>query len=127
MKLLVCLFAIACAISHANAHEPSRLYIVHFKMGPAWIADKPFEEQAHAREHSQNLARLRREGTLLLGARYAEKGMIVLRATSAAAAQAQIEKDAAVQARVFVYEISELQPFYEGCVTVSPDKDKCKN
>lgn len=102
---------------NAQADSPTaKLYVVHFLTGPAWLADKPFQEQAHAAEHSQNLRRLRESGALLIGARYADKGMIVLRADSDAQARAEIEADPAIGAGVFRYEIAEFRPFYGGCV-----------
>lgn len=96
------------------------LFIVHFSIGPAWVAERPFSEQDHAREHSGNLRRLREEGALLLGARYGDQGMVILRSASEIAARAEIEMDAAVRAGVFTYEISELRPFFDGCVTREP-------
>jgi uncharacterized protein YciI len=119
MKTLLALLLLAAPVTFAQ--EPARLFVVHFSTGPAWLADKPFNEQPHSREHSQNLARLRSEGMLLLGARYADKGMIVLRAANEAAARAEIERDPAILAGIFVFEIALFQPFYEGCVSQKPE------
>lgn len=95
---------------------PKALFLVEYTTGPAWISDKPFPEQAHAADHSANLRRLRGEGTLVLGARHGDKGMVILRSGSEAAARAQVERDAAVASGVFVYTIEELRPFYGGCI-----------
>jgi len=91
-----------------------RLFAVTFTTGPAWDAAKPPAEQAHFREHSANLARLRREGLLLLGARYADKGFIVLRAESEEAVRAQLAQDPSVAAGVFNAQIDAFNPFYHG-------------
>ena len=126
MKILLGLLLLCAAAGARSQEPPARLFIVHFSTGPAWDAAKSFNEQQHAQGHSQNLARLRREGALLIGARFADKGMIVLRSASEAAARAEIDKDPTVQARVFIYDIAPFQPFYEGCVTVkADDKAKC--
>lgn len=101
------------------APADSNLYIVHFSTGPAWEADVPFPEQQHAQEHSRNLGRLREAGTLLFGGRYGDTGMIVLRTTSEAQARAEIESDPAVQDGVFGFEIAQLTPFFDGCITRS--------
>jgi uncharacterized protein YciI len=125
MRTLLALLFLAAPATFAQ--ESSRLFVIHFSTGPAWLADKPFNEQPHSREHSQNLARLRSEGMLLLGARYADKGMVVLRAANETAARAEIEKDPTVRTKVFVYDIAPFAPFYEGCVTVkASDKNKCQ-
>lgn len=92
------------------------LFAVELRTGAAWDAAKPPQEQAHFREHAANLARLRREGHLLLGARYGDKGLVVLMAGGEAEARAMIEADPAVQARVFAYELHPMAPFYPGAV-----------
>jgi uncharacterized protein YciI len=95
---------------------PQAHFLVEYTTGPAWISDKPFPEQAHAADHSANLRRLRGEGTLVLGARHGDKGMVILRSGSEAAARAEVESDAAVASGVFVYTIEELRTFYGGCI-----------
>ncbi len=100
--------------------ESLPLYIVQLTTGPAWDQAKDADEQPGFREHSQNLARMRREGLLLLGARYkdavADKGMLILRVTDAAAALAQFAQDPMVRDKRFNIDITEFQPFFEGYV-----------
>jgi hypothetical protein len=98
----------------AKAELP--LFIIHFTTGPAWVDGKPFGEQLHAREHSANLQRLRARGSILIGARYGEIGMVILRAESEDRARAEIDQDPAVRSGIFKYTLSELRPFYTGCV-----------
>lgn len=92
------------------------LFIVHFTTGPAWVEGKPFGEQLHARDHSANLQRLRGRGSILIGARYGDTGMVILRAESEDRARAEIDQDPAVRSGIFKYTLSELRPFYNGCV-----------
>jgi hypothetical protein len=101
-------------VPEAKAELP--LFIVHFTTGPAWVEGKPFGEQLHAREHSANLQRLRGRGSILIGARYGETGMVILRAESEDRARAEIDLDLAVRSGIFKYTLSELRPFYNGCV-----------
>lgn len=49
-------------------------------------ADKPPHEQLHFTEHSARPGQLRKEGIIRFGARYAEKGMIVISASTREAA-----------------------------------------
>jgi len=93
-----------------------RLYLVIFSLGPAWVAGKPPGEQPAFREHGQNLKRLRDANRIAMGARYADKGMIVLRGESEAAARSEVEADPGVRARTFTFELNELVPFYPGYV-----------
>ena len=99
---------------------PQPLFIVQLGTGPGWNQDKPADEQAGFREHSQNLSRLRRDGLLVLGARYqdrvADKGMLIIRADNAEAVQAQFAADPMVKNKSFVLDIAEFMPFFDGYV-----------
>lgn len=97
-----------------------RLYLVIFSLGPAWIAGKPPGEQPAFREHGQNLKRLRDADRITLGARYADKGMIVLRSESEVGARNEIAADPGVRAGIFTFELNELVPFYSGYVGSPP-------
>jgi uncharacterized protein YciI len=96
------------------------LYAVEFKTGSSWDAAKPPGEQAHFRDHSANLKKLRDQGSLVLGARYSDKGLIVLQAASEDEAHAMIRQDPSVQARVFAYELHPFNVFYGGTVAPRP-------
>ena len=99
---------------------PQPLFIVHLTSGPNWIKDKPASEQTGFKAHSENLSRLRTEGMLVMGARYqdsvADKGMMIIRADTAAAVTAQFAADPMVKDKLFVLEIAEFKPFYDGFI-----------
>lgn len=106
----------------AKESEPTKakLLIVHFSVGPSWSAEKPPHEQTSFRDHGRNLKRLRDEGRIVLGARYSDKGMIVLRAESEERARAEMSADPGVRAGIFTFELFELRPFYDGCLSAEP-------
>lgn len=121
------LLSVLCLTLHTPAASASggagiveRLFMIQFTTGPGWLAGKPFQDQPMAAEHSQNLRRLRELGMVVMGARYGSTGMIVLRASSEAAARSEIEKDPTIARGVFIYTVDELKPFYGGCVEVPP-------
>lgn len=122
MALALCPAAVAqpAPASAAAAGPPSRLYAIEIKTGTSWDAAKPAHEQAHFREHSANLRHLREQGALVMGARYADKGLIVLRAASEADAHAMMQVDPSIQGRVFAYELHEFVVFYGGAVAAPP-------
>ncbi len=104
-------------VDSTAAASPMRLFIVHFLVGPSWKSDRPPQEQTKFKEHGANLKRLRDEGRIVLGARYSDKGFIVLRSSSSDAAQKEIAADPGILAGIFTFELFELHPFYEGCLT----------
>jgi len=118
--LMVSLSAVArTATAGEDAAPPaprSPLFIVHFFPGPAWEAEKPFPGQVGASEHSANLKRLRDAGSILVGARYEDRGMIVLKAASEEEARAEIARDPMVAAGTFAMTIASFHPFFPGCI-----------
>ena len=93
---------------------PPRLYAVRLSTGPAWDAAKTANEQAGMREHSQNIARLRTQGTLVLGARFGELGLMVLRVPDEAAVRKALAPDPTAANGVFKVQIEVFSPFAHG-------------
>ena len=111
--------AISCVsaqtTSPANVPEPAvNLYAIEIRVGAGWDSTKPPNEQAYFREHSANLKRLRDEGRLVLGARYSDKGLVVVRAASEQEAHAMMAEDPSIRAKVFAYELHPFNVFYGG-------------
>jgi hypothetical protein len=88
------------------------LFVVHFETGPSWNKALPPTEQTAFKEHSANLSRLRKEGVIAFGARYAEFGMIFIRADSTEAVRTLMDADPGVRAGIFVYRVDTLNVFY---------------
>lgn len=93
----------------------SRLFIVHLSLGKAWNPEKPAHEQLHFKEHSANIRRLRTEGKLRIGARYADTGMLILSAGDETEAQNEFAQDPMIVNELFKLDVSELRTFYDGC------------
>ena len=117
----------AAMLRRADAHAPAAavspspvqrqpLFGVEFRTGPAWDSTKPPHEQAFFKDHSSNLKRLRDAGHLLVGARYSDKGLIVLSAADETAARALVDADPSIANGVFVYAIHPFRVFYPGCL-----------
>lgn len=106
--------ALSVAQAPPPAPPPPRLYAVRLSTGPSWDAAKTPNEQAGMKEHSANIARLRREGTLVLGARFGELGLLVLRVPDEAAVRTQLAPDPTVSSGVFKVQIDMFSPFAHG-------------
>ncbi len=91
-----------------------RLYAVRLTTGPAWDAAKSPNDQAGMREHSANIARLRREGLLVQGARFGDTGPLVLRVPDETAARTALAPDPTIAAGVFNVQIDVYSPFAHG-------------
>ena len=100
------------AVANAAETPPSPLFVVHFETGPSWNKSLAPPDQPGFREHSVNLNRLRKEGTIVFGARYGDLGMIFLKADTLDAAKAVVEADPGVRSGIFSYRIAPLRSFY---------------
>jgi uncharacterized protein YciI len=98
---------------------PLRTFAVEFRTGPAWEGGKTPQEQKHFADHSANLRKLRSEGRIVLGGRYGDVGLVLLRATSENEARALVA-DPAVAAGVFVTAVAPWRAFMGGSVESSP-------
>jgi len=115
--ILACLMLALPLSLHANEPvQPEKFFLVQFTVGPAWVPDKAPHEQAHFAEHSANLKRLRTEGKLLLGGRYADKGIIIVRGSSESEVRAELDQDPSVAKGTFIAVVYPFAPFYDGCV-----------
>lgn len=127
---LVLALTLAGGLAAAEPTPPpaTKLFAVTFTTGPGWDASKPFNEQKFAKEHSANLARLRSESFAVLGGRYADKGLVIVRATDEAAVRAQLAQDPSLAAGTFQVTVDEYRPFYHGttappATAATPAKD----
>ncbi|HEY5551604.1 MAG TPA: nuclear transport factor 2 family protein [Opitutaceae bacterium] len=102
------------APAQQSSPSPDSLFAVRFTTGPNWDPAKSPNGQAHFADHSANLSRMRREGLLVIGARYGEVGLVVLRLPDEDAVKAQIARDPSIEAGTFVAKIDRFMPFMHG-------------
>ena len=122
LSLVSVLFAQA-PVPPPSGAAPAPLYAAVFKTGPKWDPAKTPNEQAFFRDHSANLAKLRAAGSIVLGARYADVGLVVVTAASEADARKLFEADPSISAGTFALEVHRFSVFYPGTVgTPAPPK-----
>lgn len=122
MRRRIAGFAVLAALAGLGAigQEPApaeRLFAIVFRTGPAWDAAKPPNEQAHMKDHSANLAEMRKSGTIVLGARYADVGLMVAKAQSAADVEKLLARDPSIAAGVFRADVHPWSTIYDGCLS----------
>jgi hypothetical protein len=99
---------------------PSPLYAAIFKTGPKWDPAKAPNQQAFFREHSANLAKLRAAGAIVMGARYADIGLVVVTAATEADARKLFESDPSIGGGTFSVDVQRFSVFYPGYVGTPP-------
>lgn len=105
------------SVSFAQQVTPSdSLFIVTYSTGPAWDHKKAPNDQFYFSEHSQHLSALRKNGTIKLGARAADKGIIVFSSKTFAEAKQIVNNDIAIINGLFVTDIQKFNVFYPGCI-----------
>ena len=98
------------------ADDSLSLFAVEITVGPNWDSDKAPNEQAYFQEHSKNLRQLRDAGLIVLGARYSDVGLIIFSAKSADEVHGLMDRDPAMDAGTFQYEVHPFNAFYPGTV-----------
>ena len=117
MKLLVGITILLFPASlFAQETKTDSLYIVTYTTGPNWDVKKSPNDQPYFKEHSANLGKLRKEGVIKAGARYGDKGIIFIMASSMVAAKEIIFADPAVVNKLFNADVQKLHVFYDGCI-----------
>jgi hypothetical protein len=107
------------AVAQSTATEP-QLFAVEITVGPRWDQARPPQDQRFFKEHSANLRRMREAGVLVAGARYSDKGLLVVSAASMAEVRDQMAQDPSIGAGTFVYEVHSLNVFYPGELKAGP-------
>lgn len=110
------LLAGPAATAPAHAQTPPSTFAVEFRAGPNWDASQPANAQRFFAEHSANLATLRADGRILVGGRYGEVGLLVLKADSLEQARSLVERDASVKHGVFAAQVHPWSTFMSGCL-----------
>lgn len=110
--LAILILTLAMTVTAAGEPEPPSLFVVHFERGTGWDETVAPAGQSGFREHSANMNRLRKEGRIVFGARYADVGMILLKAETLDDAKAEMEEDPGVRSAIFTYRIAPLSVFY---------------
>lgn len=90
------------------------LFAIQVRKGPNWDEARPPQAQARFREHGDHLRKLREAGSLVMGARYSDVGLLVVTAENEAAARALMADDPSLAAGTFGIEVHPFNVFYGG-------------
>ena len=115
-KIIIPLLTVIVLTLSAHAQPKDSLYVVTYTAGSSWDVNKPPHEQPYFKAHSARLGQLRKDGVIKFGARYGEKGMIVISALTYSAAKEIVTTDDAVINNLFVTDVQRLNIFYDGCL-----------
>ena len=121
--ILALAFCLAITLSSNKITEMSNYFIVHYTIGKNWKKPYEFLMQPHAIAHTNHLSALKNKGIIVFGMRYAEKGMICIKAKNLDDAKKIIESDSAVIMQTFSTEIQEASIFYDGCLSIESENE----
>lgn len=118
--MILATFVLACAAAAPQAAPPGKpageVYALVFRTGPAWDKAKAPGEQPYFADHSKNLRDLHAEGRLVLGGRYSDVGLVLVRAATLEEARALVDRDPSVKNGTFQAEVHPFRAFMPGCV-----------
>ena len=97
-------------------NQDQKLFIVIYTPGENWNNSKQPQDQDYFNFHSKRLQNYRKEGKILLGARYSNKGMIIMPAETEDEIKKIVFADSAVLAKTFNAEVFPYNVFYDGCI-----------
>lgn len=117
--MILLMFISSAALAQSTEEKKDSLYIVTYTTGSLWDKTKSPGEQQYFKEHSAFMGKIRKDGITKFGARYADKGIIVISASSLKAAQEIILSDNAITNKLFDADIQKLNVFFDGCVEKS--------
>jgi uncharacterized protein YciI len=118
--VVVCLIFVAgVAVGARAASQAPKLFAVELTRGPSWDTSKSAGEQPGFSEHSANIKRLTDTQALVIGARYGDKGLLIITAADEAAARAHFALDPMVARNVFRAEVAAFSAFKHGCTNQS--------
>lgn len=115
MKMFVLFLLFSLFINAQESEVQKSHFVALYTVGALWDMDKQPNDQPYFKEHSAFLSKLRKENTIVMGARYSDTGMIVLQATDLESAKNLLLKDIALQNQLFNVEVHPFNVFYKGC------------
>ncbi|MER3375633.1 MAG: hypothetical protein RIM83_13425 [Allomuricauda sp.] len=115
MKHLILLFLLPFVMNAQESEEQKSHFVALYTVGALWDMDKQPNDQPYFKEHSAFLSKLRKENTIVMGARYSDTGIIVLQATDLESAKSLLSEDVALQNQLFNVEVHPFNVFYKGC------------
>lgn len=118
-KLLIIIFislTYTTAMAQDTEDRSGQYFAMIYTTGENWDHEKQVHEQAYFNEHSSFLSSLRKEGKIVIGGRYSDKGFMLLKAKDEAEALALITTDESVTNKTFNVEIFPFLVFYTGCL-----------
>lgn len=102
-------------------NDSTHYFVVLYTVGESWDTTMQFHQQKYFNEHSNFLSKLRKEKTIVAGGRYADTGMIILKAANEKTAYLIMDSDISVVNKIFKFELHPLDVFYAGCLDESPN------
>ncbi|NAY91859.1 hypothetical protein GTQ34_08015 [Muricauda sp. JGD-17] len=116
MKKIILLLILPLMAQAQKSEVEIPHFVALYTLGASWNMEVEPMEQQFFKEHSAFLAQLRKDSTIVVGARYSDTGMIVFKASDLKAAETLLHEDVAIQNELFNVEVHPFDVFYKGCI-----------
>lgn len=113
-KALIFLSLLVFPFLNYSQEKEDTYFVALYTLGDSWDSSKSPGEQIYFKEHSSHLSKLRSDSIIVIGARYSDTGMLILKSKNLAEAKSLLLEDIAVKNNLFRVEIHPFQPFYKG-------------
>ncbi|MEM8998763.1 MAG: DUF5694 domain-containing protein [Bacteroidota bacterium] len=101
-------------LSAGSDFKKESYFVALYTLGERWDTSKPPSKQVYFGAHSAFLSKLRSEKQIIVGARYSDTGMIILKSESLEKAKETLHADLAIKNKLFQIEIHPFNAFYGG-------------
>jgi len=91
-------------------------FVVQYTTGYGWDQQKKPGDQMFFKDHSALMQKLRKEGTTLIGGRYADIGLLIMKAVSLDDLKTTLAVDPSVEHGTMKFEVHPLSIFFGGCI-----------
>ncbi len=118
MKWTLLFFLLAFAANgYAQSDTTLKKYALIYTPGPGWDTTKQAHQQLHFDKHSQFLSTMRKEKKILFGARFSDKGFLIVEARNDEEMRSMLKNDLMTVNQIFTATFYRLSVFYDGCIS----------
>lgn len=116
MRHILMIFLLMASYNLFGQESDYQYFALTYTVGTNWDTTLTASQQPYFKDHSAHLKKLMENGKIAIGARYGDKGLIILKVKDESEARGLVEEDVSVQNKTFEASILPFNVFYFGCL-----------